>query len=232
MTILIIHASPRKNGCSTNIANNIAKEFNAEKILEINLQKENLPYCAGCLNCVNKGIEYCPHSNQTLVMRDKMVEADLIIIAVPVYILHMSGQLKTFIDHFPSIFLMHRPEKEMFNKQLIIVATAAGPVCKQTLKEIKECFTFFGISRIYKLGIAVQAKDFKSIKTNKLLEIEKKSAKIIKKVKRNENKQKVSLKIRFNFLIFKIVQKKAKASELDDIHWQKNNWYGKGRPWK
>jgi multimeric flavodoxin WrbA len=232
VTILIIHGSPRKNGCSSNIALNIASEFKADKLLEINLQKENLPYCAGCLNCVNKGIEYCSHSDITLSMRDKMLEADLIIIAVPVYILHMSGQLKTFIDHFPSIFLMHRPEKLMFNKQLIIVATAAGPVCRQTLKEIKECFTYFGVSKIYELGIGVHAKDFKSMPEKKIQEVAKKSKAIIKKVKKEKNKHKVAFKIRSNFLLYRMIQKKFSPSKIDHQYWLDNNWFDNGRPWK
>jgi multimeric flavodoxin WrbA len=120
---------------------------------------------------VKKSIESCPHSEKTLIMRDKMLQADLIIVATPVYILHMTGQLKTFIDHFPSIFLMHRPEKAMFSKQLIIVATAAGPVCKQTLKEISGIFTQFGISRIYKLGFAVASPNYESIRKEKVIKL-------------------------------------------------------------
>lgn len=232
MTVLIIHGSPRKNGCSTNISNIIVEKLNPSKILEIDLQKENLPYCAGCLNCVTKGIEYCPHSNQTLKLREMMLDADIIIVASPVYILHMSGQLKTFIDHYPSLFLVHRPEKKMYKKQLVVVATAAGPACKQTLKEIKECFTFFGISKIYKMGVAVQAESFKSISESKLKEINIKADKIVKKINKNKDSKKVSIKIRIWFHISRIMQKKVSVSKVDFSYWEKNNWFKKGRPWK
>jgi len=208
------------------------EKLNPNKVLEIDLQKENLPYCAGCLNCVKKGIEFCPHSDQTLLLREKILEADTIIVASPVYILHMSGQLKTFLDHYPSLFLVHRPEKSMYKKQLIVVATAAGPACKQTLKEIKECFTFFGISRIYKMGIGVQADNYKTITLSKMKEIETKADKIVKKVNKNENSKKVSLKIRMWFYISRIMQKKVKVSDIDYSYWEKNNWFKKGRPWK
>jgi len=208
------------------------EKLNPNKVLEIDLQKENLPYCAGCLNCVKKGIEFCPHSDQTLLLREKILEADTIIVASPVYILHMSGQLKTFLDHYPSLFLVHRPEKSMYKKQLIVVATAAGPACKQTLKEIKECFTFFGISRIYKMGIGVQADNYKTITLSKMKEIETKADKIVKKVNKNENSKKVSLKIRMWFYISRIMQKKVKVTDIDYSYWEKNNWFKKGRPWK
>ena len=232
MTILLIHGSPRPNGCSSNIARDIASKMKADKILEINLQKENLPYCVGCLNCVKKGIEFCPHKDQTVEMEEKMLEADLIIISTPVYILHMSGQLKTFIDHFPSLFLMHRPQKAMFNKSLIIVATAAGPVYKQTLKEIEMSFIQFGISKIYKLGFAVAAQSYKDISEKKLKEINKECDKTIKKVKKNFNKNKVKMKIKFYFFIYRMVQKRTPTSEADTKYWKKYDWYNKGRPWK
>jgi len=115
---------------------------------------------------------------------------------------------------------------------LIVVATAAGPACKQTLKEIKECFTFFGISRIYKMGIGVQADNYKTITLSKMKEIETKADKIVKKVNKNENSKKVSLKIRMWFYISRIMQKKVKVSDIDYSYWEKNNWFKKGRPWK
>lgn len=232
MTVLIIYASPRTNGCSSNISKDIASHLNFDKLLEINLQKENLPYCAGCLNCVRKGIEYCPHSDQTLTFRDKMFEADIIIVAAPVYIMHMSGQLKTMLDHYPSLFMIHKPEKIMFNKSVIIVATAAGGGAKQTVKEIKECFNYFGVSKVYKLPLNVQAEQYKSIGPNKKIEIDKKVNKIIKKVKKEKNKKKTLLKIKFYFYLFRMVIKKGSGFDSDLEYWKKMGWYSKERPWK
>ncbi len=232
MTTLIIHGSPRANGCSSTIARNIANKFKSDEILEINLHKEKLPYCVGCLNCVKKGVEYCPHSDITIPLKEKMLKADLIIVASPVYILHMSGQLKTFFDHYPTMFLIHRPEKTMFNKQVIVVATAAGPVCKKTLKEIKETFTFFGVTKTHTIGVPVQAENYESINPKILEDVDKKTNKIVKKVNKNFNKKKVSLKIRIWFRISKLMQIKFSVSEVDYAYWQNNNWLKRGRPWK
>lgn len=232
MTVLIIHSSPRSNGCSSNIAKNIASSLKYDKLIEINLHKENLPYCAGCLNCVRKGIEYCPHSEQTLSFRDKMLKSDIIIVAAPVYIMHMSGQLKTMLDHYPSLFMIHRPEKNMFNKSVIIIATAAGGGAKQTVKEIKECFNYFGVSKVYKLPLNVQAEQYKSISDEKKSEIEKKSNKLIKKVNKNINKKKTLIKVKFYFYLFRMVIKKGAGFDSDYKYWTDMGWYSKERPWK
>jgi len=233
MTITIVHASPRSKGTSSTIARNLASKFEGAKINEINLQKEQIPYCEGCLRCVTKGMEFCPHQEKILPLRDLMLEADLLIVATPVYILHMNGQLKTFIDHFSSWFMMHRPENSMFNKQLVVVSTAAGPVYKNTIKEVAECFTYFGIPKIYSIGMAVQSMSWAKVTEKKKDEIEKQSNKIVKKVNKlyQSGKYHTPLKSKFNFAIYRKIQSKV-AGDVDRAYWDERGWFGNNRPWK
>ncbi len=63
------------------------------------------------------GLKLVQHYAKTEKMREKLIKADLIIVASPVYILHMSGQLKTFLDHFPTLFIIHRPDVAMFKNR-------------------------------------------------------------------------------------------------------------------
>ena len=233
MTITIIHSSPRHNSSSSTIARNLASKFDGAEILEIYLQKNNLPYCKGCLLCVTKGMEYCPHKNIILTEKEKILKADLLIVATPVYILHMTGQLKTFIDHFSSMFLMHRPEISMFKKQLVVVATAAGPVYKHTIEEVSECFTYFGIPKIYSIGTVIQAKSFEALSEDKKEKIDSKCNKIARNVNSLYKKGRfhTPFKSKFNFMIFRKVQSKV-ALETDRAYWNANGWFKKNRPWK
>ncbi len=233
MTITIIHASPRANSSSSAIARVLASKFDGAEILEIDLQRDNLPYCKGCLLCVRKGMEFCPHSESVLVSKDKILKADLLIVATPVYILHMTGQLKTFIDHFSSMFLMHRPENSMFKKQMVVVATSAGPVYKNTIKEVSECFTYFGIPKIYGLGTTIQARSFDTLPDEKKEKIDDKCSKLASKVKKVYKKghYHTSLKSKFNFMIYRKIQSKV-AMETDKAYWTANGWFDKNRPWK
>jgi multimeric flavodoxin WrbA len=233
MIITIIHSSPRANSSSSAIAINLASKFEGAQILEINLQKDNLPYCKGCLLCLKKGMEFCPHSKSVLASKDKILKADLLIVATPVYILHMTGQLKTFIDHFSSMFLMHRPEKSMFKKQMVVVATSAGPVYKNTIKEVSECFTYFGMPKIYSLGTTIHADTYEKQSDKKKVMIDNKCIKIansVKKVYKNGHYH-TPLKSKFNFMIYRKIQSKV-AMETDRAYWNDNGWFDKNRPWK
>ena len=66
----------------------------AEKIF---LKNKNINYCTGCGACHN-GIKSCAQKDDMAEVLDKMVNADVIVMATPVYFYTMCGQMKTLID--------------------------------------------------------------------------------------------------------------------------------------
>lgn len=62
-------------------------------------------YCAGCALCLREG--ECWQKDDVKELQDKMREADGIVLGSPVYFLHVTAQMKTFIDR--SVSLGHRP---------------------------------------------------------------------------------------------------------------------------
>lgn len=96
--VLIISASPRKGGNSDLLCDQFllgAKEagHNVEKIF---LRDHKINYCLGCGVCNNT--HKCVQKDDMKALLDKMVEADVIVLATPVYFYTMDAQLKTFID--------------------------------------------------------------------------------------------------------------------------------------
>lgn len=96
--VLIISASPRKGGNSDSLCDQFllgAKEVghNVEKIF---LRDHKINYCLGCGVCNNT--HKCVQKDDMKALLDKMVEADVIVLATPVYFYTMDAQLKTFID--------------------------------------------------------------------------------------------------------------------------------------
>ena len=96
--VLIISASPRKGGNSDLLCEQFllgAKEagHNVEKIF---LRDHKINYCLGCGVCNNT--HKCVQKDDMKALLDKMVEADVIVLATPVYFYTMDAQLKTFID--------------------------------------------------------------------------------------------------------------------------------------
>lgn len=96
--ILILEGSPRVGGNSDILTDEFikgAKEsgHNCEKIY---LHKLHMEFCLGCLAC--QETHKCVIDDDVSEVLDKMVNADVIVMASPVYYYSMSGQMKTFID--------------------------------------------------------------------------------------------------------------------------------------
>lgn len=96
--VLIISASPRKGGNSDLLCDQFlkgAKEagHNVEKVF---LRDRKINYCLGCGVC--SSTHNCVQKDDMKPLLEKMVEADVIVLATPVYFYTMDGQLKTFID--------------------------------------------------------------------------------------------------------------------------------------
>ena len=61
-----------------------------------------------------------------------MDEANVIILASPVYVFHATGAMKAFLDHYGYRWMVHSPEESMFKKQGVCISTAAGAGMKST----------------------------------------------------------------------------------------------------
>lgn len=73
--------------------------------------------CEACMR--NEG--NCVRKDDMAEVLDKMLAADVIVMATPVYFYTMNAQMKTLIDRtFPKC-------KRMYNKEMYFIATAADP---------------------------------------------------------------------------------------------------------
>lgn len=96
--VLVLSASPRKGGNSDTLCDEFirgAQEIGhqTEKVF---LRDTTINYCIGCGAC--NTTHKCVHKDDMERILDKMVEADVIVMATPVYFYTMDAQLKTLID--------------------------------------------------------------------------------------------------------------------------------------
>ena len=117
--VLIISASPRKGGNSDLLCDQFlkgAKEagHNVEKV---SLREQKINYCLGCGVCNNT--HSCVQKDGMKDLLEKMVNADVIVLATPVYFYTMDGQLKTFIDRCVPRYT------EITNKDFYFILSAA-----------------------------------------------------------------------------------------------------------
>jgi multimeric flavodoxin WrbA len=135
--ILVVSASPRKGGNSDLLCDQFmrgAKEagHQAEKIF---FRDKKINYCTGCCTCFNEG-KGCIQKDDMMNILEKMVAADVIVMATPVYFYTMNGQMKTFIDRTCPRYT------EISDKDMYFIMTAAV-TRKEALKRTLEGFRGF-----------------------------------------------------------------------------------------
>ena len=118
--ILIIATSPRKNGNSSQIAQEFAKgASDAGNNCEIiYLADKNINFCKGCLVC--QKTKKCVIHDDAPEIVEKMKTSDVIVWATPVYYYEMCGQMKTMIDRANSLFADDYSFRDIY-----LIATAA-----------------------------------------------------------------------------------------------------------
>lgn len=96
--VLIISSSPRKGGNSDLLCDQFAKgaQEAGHVVEKISLREHKINYCTGCGVC--NETHRCVQKDDMAPLLDKMLAADVIVLATPVYFYSMDGQLKTFID--------------------------------------------------------------------------------------------------------------------------------------
>lgn len=117
--VLIISASPRKGGnsdtlCDEFIRGALESGGETEKVF---LRDRRIGYCTGCGAC--NSTHTCVQNDDMAEILDKMVTADVIVMATPVYFYTMDAQMKTLIDRTVPRYT------EIANKDFYFIVAAA-----------------------------------------------------------------------------------------------------------
>jgi multimeric flavodoxin WrbA len=133
--VLVLSGSARKGGNSDMLCDQFilgAKEagHQAEKIF---LNGKKINFCKGCEDCQESG--ECVQKDDMAGILEKMVAADVVVMATPVYFHTMNGQMKTLIDRtYPRY-------SEICNKDMYFIVTAADgrkQAMDRTLEGLRE----------------------------------------------------------------------------------------------
>lgn len=227
MKITVIYGQSHE-GSTYHIARMLAEKINGE-ITEFFLPKDFGEFCTGCTACFMKSEKLCPHFKKLQPITTSLDEADIIILASPVYVYHATGPMKALLDHYGYRWMVHRPEERMFYKQAVCISTAAGGGTKQANNDMADSLSFWGITQIYKLGINVRSTSWEGISEQLKEKIEKKTSLLATKI--NKNSVHMGFKIKGMFYLMRFLHKKG-WSKADLDYWEAKGWSGKVRPWK
>lgn len=118
--ILILSSSPRRGGNSDTLCNEFLRGAGdaGHTVEKIFLKDKTINYCTGCSTCSMHG-KPCPQKDDMPAILDKMLAADVIVMATPVYFYTMSAQMKTLIDRCCGLYT------QMTGKEFYFIVTAA-----------------------------------------------------------------------------------------------------------
>lgn len=117
--VLILSGSPRKNGNSDILCDEFAKGAKeaGHEVEKIRVAEKKIGYCRGCYACKETG--KCIIEDDMAEVLQKMIDADVIVLASPVYFYSIDAQLKALIDRTVARWL------EVKNKEFYYIVTAA-----------------------------------------------------------------------------------------------------------
>lgn len=175
MKIVVVHGSPRKGNTykATELFKKEMQNQGEIEFVDFFLPKDMPEFCRGCMTCFLKGEEKCPHADYTMPILDQMVLADALIFTTPVFALSLSGCMKSFLDHFAYIFIVHRARSEMFEKKAFIISSTVGAGAKSAMKTISTSLKYWGVNRVYTYKFATFGDEWDKLKLDKKDKIEK-----------------------------------------------------------
>lgn len=102
--ILIVSSSPRENSNSDLLCQAFYKGAleSGGDVHYISLKDSQIEYCCACDKCRTEG--KCIYKDDMEIYKQRLLAADVIVLATPVYFYSMSAQLKTFIDRLYPIY--------------------------------------------------------------------------------------------------------------------------------
>ena len=101
------------------------------KVEKIRVAEKNIGYCRACYACKESG--KCVIKDDMADILQKMIDADVIVLASPVYFYSIDAQLKTLIDRTVARWL------EVKNKEFYYIMTAADSEA-ESMETTLACF--------------------------------------------------------------------------------------------
>ncbi|HCC36318.1 MAG TPA: hypothetical protein DEQ14_01145, partial [Treponema sp.] len=149
MNITVINGTEQK-GCTFALKEMfLAAMGGGHTVTEYFLPRDCPVFCSGCKACFFRDISVCPHAQYTVPIWRSILEADLLVFASPVYVFHVTAQMKALLDHYGTKWMAHSPEKEMFHKRAVIITNAIGQGMQKAASDIKDSLDFWGVARVY-----------------------------------------------------------------------------------
>ena len=134
--ILILSGSPRKGGNSDYLCDKFSEGARdaGHDVEKIFVSEKKIGYCRACYACRNS--HKCIIQDDMPEILDKMIQADVLVLASPVYFYSINAQIKTVLDRTLARWT------ELKNREFYYILTA-GEDNRAIMERSAECFRGF-----------------------------------------------------------------------------------------
>ena len=131
--VLILSGSPRKGGNSDILCDEFMRGAtqSGNTVEKIRVAEKKIGYCTGCYACRDTGV--CAIKDDMAEVMQKIIDADVLVLASPVYFYSIDAQLKALIDRTVCRWT------EVKNKEFYYIMTAADSG-KESMETTLSCF--------------------------------------------------------------------------------------------
>lgn len=235
MKVTVINGNTR-HGSTWHLVQEVVENLKKQESVDLTeffLPRDLPHFCNGCFSCIYHGEHTCPHNESVAPLVSAIINADLIILASPVYGMDVSGQMKAFIDHLCFMWMSHRPAAGMFRKVGLTVTTSAGAGLSHTTKTMKNSLVFWGAKKVFTFKFPVSAMKWEDVSEKNKLKIQKKAGKLailLSRAVRNSGNSPNPLFRSFFFKLMTGMQKKNDWNPTDRNHWENMGWLSGSKP--
>lgn len=153
-TVVAVNGSPHAGAGNTGLLIEMLRPTLASEGVAldvVNLSDCAIEYCTGCAFCIDQGKCWIPDEHAGVVQR--LLDADGIILASPVYFFHVTAQMKTFLDR--SLSFGHKPRPTWKPGLAICVSAGSGETqVSEYLAFILRVYGAFAVGRLTALATA------------------------------------------------------------------------------
>jgi multimeric flavodoxin WrbA len=147
MKILGLLGSPRENGNTATLLRAMcdAAASNGHSVEIVNIAKMDIRGCLSCEACKTDRVEYCALKDGMQALYPKLLEANTLIFATPVYMAQVSAQVKAFLDRWYAFLDADHKVRRILGRRAVVITTSGAPwfVFRGTSKYLKFLLRFF-----------------------------------------------------------------------------------------
>jgi len=157
MKVAAIYGSPRKNGNSETLARAVIAplESSGAEVATYHLNKLVYRGCQSCMACKTK-LDHCVLKDDLADVLEEVREADIIVMASPIFFGDLTGQMKCFVDRTyaylkPDFQTSNDPCRLPRGKRAVIVLTQAASeeMFDDVFPRYKNFFDWFGFAEVH-----------------------------------------------------------------------------------